>query len=205
MSMETTEEGFTDHSNCCEQRGVSPVCLSLCKGNVKRIDFRHFVCLDHMSTIVNSCFPLKTYTNCILSHHKVLTSEPQEFRVSHVHHNWAIFKWKPPKKLAHTITKYYIHWRETASDSQNIYQIDISSRSPHLIDNLKPGYRYEAFVSAVNQYGVSEGSVRVIFSTPRLSTPDERELEETQFGYNETACCVRAALSRKCLPLCSYK
>ncbi|CAG2122835.1 unnamed protein product, partial [Medioppia subpectinata] len=24
MSMETTEEGFTDHSNCCEQRGVSP-------------------------------------------------------------------------------------------------------------------------------------------------------------------------------------
>ncbi|CAG2182995.1 unnamed protein product, partial [Oppiella nova] len=111
MALETTEDGWTDHSSCCEQR-----------------DFRHFVCLDHMST----------YTNCILSHHKVLSSEPQEFRVTHVHHNWAIIKWKPPKKLAHTVTKYYVHFRETGSDSPNIYQIDVSTRSPHLIDNLRP-------------------------------------------------------------------
>ena len=70
MALETSEDQYTDHSSCCEQRGVSPVCLSLCKGNVKRIgkktiyisnisvikfifkDFRHFVCLDHMSVSI---------------------------------------------------------------------------------------------------------------------------------------------------------
>ena len=39
MALESSaaDDKFTDHSSCCEQRGVSPVCLSLCKGNVKRI------------------------------------------------------------------------------------------------------------------------------------------------------------------------
>lgn len=154
---------------------------------------------------MQSLSPSKTYTNCILSHHKVLSSEPQDFRVTNVHHNWAVLKWKPPKKLAHSVVKYYVHWRETSSDSPNVYQIEVSPRSPHLIDNLKPGYRYEAFVSAINNYGVSQGSVRVIFSTPRIATPEEVELQESNSGYNETACCVRAGLSKKCLPLCSYK
>ncbi len=125
--------------------------------------------------------------------------------MSNVHHDWAVVKWKPPKKLANTVLKYYIHWREATADSPNVYQIEVSSRSPYLIDNLKPGFRYETFVSAVNKYGVSQGSVRVIFSTPQYSTPEEKELEESNIGYNETACCLRASLPHKCLPLCSYK
>jgi len=49
MSMANGKDKFVDHSNCCQQRGVSDVCLPLCQGKVKKIDFRHFVCLDHMA------------------------------------------------------------------------------------------------------------------------------------------------------------
>ncbi len=37
MSLKTDENGWTDHSSCCKQRGVSSVCLPLCQGSVKRI------------------------------------------------------------------------------------------------------------------------------------------------------------------------
>ena len=53
-----------DHSSCCEQRGVSPNCIDFCRGTVSKIDFRHFVCLDHLPAL----------SSCILDHHGVLPS-----------------------------------------------------------------------------------------------------------------------------------
>lgn len=182
-----------DHTDCCRDRGVSQTCLSFCEGSVKRLDFRHFVCLDHMSS----------YTNCILDYHGVLSSPPQDFTVASVHHNWAILQWKPPKRLGNSILKYHVHWRESAKNEVTNYNVSVGKTSPFLLDHLKPGARYEVYVAAENKYGVSQGSSRVIFSTPPIETPEIVEEEST--AYNETACCERAGMKSECLPLCNYK
>ncbi|RWS04782.1 Ig-like and fibronectin type-III domain-containing protein C25G4.10-like protein, partial [Dinothrombium tinctorium] len=184
-----------DHTECCEKRGVSENCLHFCSGKVDRLDFRQFVCLEHMST----------YSSCILDHYGVLPSNPESFMVSSVHHDWAILKWKPPKKLAHTVIGYHIFWRESAKDAPTDYKALQTIKSPFLLEKLEPEKRYEVYVVAVNQYGVSQPSPRVLFSTPPITPPEEAEEEAKNPAYNETACCVRANMKRKCLPLCSYK
>lgn len=184
-----------DHTKCCEQRGVSANCMPFCKGDLKRLDFRHFVCLDQMST----------FSSCVLDHHGVLPSPPRNFLVVNVHHDWAILKWNPPAKLVNTLMGYHVHWRETAQSEPTSYNVTTATRSPFLLDRLLPGGRYEVFVKSINRYGTSQGSSRVIFSTPPLTPPEEIELSEVTVGYNETQCCSRAGLSDQCLPLCSYR
>ncbi|XP_015790315.1 uncharacterized protein LOC107367145 [Tetranychus urticae] len=182
-----------DHTDCCRERGVSSTCLPFCEGTVKRLDFRHFVCLDHMSS----------YSNCILDFHGVLSSPPSDFAVASVHHDWAVLKWSPPKRLGETILKYNIHWRESSKDEVTNYNVSIAKSSPYLLDGLKPGSRYEVYVSAENKYGASRGSSRVIFSTPPIEEPEPEE--EIPKAYNETACCARAGMKSSCLPLCNYQ
>lgn len=62
-----------DHSGCCQQRGVSVGCLDFCRGDLKKLDFRHFVCLDQMPA----------YSSCILDHHGVLPSGMCYLRLTH--------------------------------------------------------------------------------------------------------------------------
>jgi hypothetical protein len=183
----------TDHTPCCKQRGVSGNCLDFCSGQVKKIDFRHFVCLDQISS----------FSSCVLDHHGVLPGPPTNFMVINVHHDWAIIKWNVPKKLADSVTSYLIHWRDVSRDSG--YNVTTSKNSPFLLDHLSPGGRYEVYVKAANPYGTSEGSSRVVFSTPPVYTSTEVELQQTTSGYNETQCCMRAGLHKDCLPLCAYR
>ena len=84
--------------------------------------------------------------------------------------------------------------------------IDITTRSPFLIDNLKPGNSYEVYLTAFNKYGISRGSSRVMFKTKTPEANEEVELQQSDSsaGYNETACCARAGIPDICLPLCSY-
>ncbi|KAI1291848.1 Ig-like and fibronectin type-III domain-containing protein 2 [Halotydeus destructor] len=186
-----------DHSSCCQQRGVASNCMNFCKGDVERIDYRQFNCLAHMAT----------YGSCVLDHHGVLPSPPKNFNVINVHHDWAILKWSPPTELAHTLIGYHVFWRDTAKDesSYSYYNVVDATTWPYLLDKLSPGGRYEVFVKAVNQYGLSQSSSRVIFSTPPLSWTEETETNELGSGYNETQCCVRASLEKNCMPLCTYR
>lgn len=130
--------------------------------------------------------------------------------VVNVHHDWAIIKWQPPKKLSNTVKKYHVFWREiksgTSRDDLSLrYQVKEASKSPFLLDGLNPGGRYEVYVKATNSYGTSQGSSRVVFSTPPIYPNEEIEMLEVAVGYNETQCCARASLSSDCLPLCSYR
>lgn len=196
-----------DHSSCCEQRGVAPNCIDFCRGSVSRIDFRHFVCLDHLPAL----------SSCILDHHGVLPSPPTSFLVVNVHHDWAILKWSPPKKLVDTITGYHVHWRQLSKGDgpdglivNPRYDVKAATKSPFLLDGLDPGGRYEVYVKSVNKFGTSQGSSRVVFSTPPIDTSSSEEVSSTSNegmnnGYNETQCCSRAGLPRSCLPLCSYR
>lgn len=31
-----------DHSQCCQERGLPPLCVELCSGNVTKIDYKYF-------------------------------------------------------------------------------------------------------------------------------------------------------------------
>ena len=186
-----------DHSSCCQSRGVTSNCLEFCSGKVKKLDYRHFVCLDQLTT----------FSSCVLDHHKVLPGPATSFMVVNVHHDWAIIKWNPPKILPETVTKYLIHYREVNRDdpSGGRYNVSEAKASPFLLDKLTPGGRYEVYVKAGNSYGTSQGSSRVVFSTPPLYSNEEVELTSTSNSYNETQCCSRAGLNKDCLPLCSYR
>lgn len=168
----------------------------MCSGDIKRVDYRHFRCLTHMST----------YTNCILESHDVLPSAPQNFTVGPITHIWAVLNWQPPKKHARSLQGYRIFWRRvdpaisttvSSNNSTFVRRLDSSrtntlmtdlrpttepdgdfyylsaeaATNPYLLDALQPSTVYETFVVAVNKFGQSETSVRFIFQT--LPDPDQ--------------------------------
>ena len=145
----------------------------------------------------------------------MLASEPVDFHVSSVHHNWAILRWKAPKKNKDTVKEYHVYYRESLKDKPNIFNRSVSQFAPFLLDGLNANSRYEVYVSAVNQYGIGQGSNRVIFFTPAIvessndesPAPNDKDiiLDKNNQAYNETECCLNAKLAKKCLPLCSYQ
>lgn len=159
---------------------------------MKRVDYRHFRCLTHMSS----------YTNCILEHHNVLPSAPQNFTVGPITNSWAVLNWRAPKKHARSLQGYRIFWRrvDPVSSSANLnnsiirkpdssmmgdsmslmyndeffYSSAEAATNPYLLDALSPETVYETFVVAVNKFGQSESSVRFVFQT--LADPDKSKL-----------------------------
>jgi hypothetical protein len=206
-----------DHRPCCASRGVPDTCGAFCDGSVRRLDFRHFVCVQH----------LPSYQSCVLQHYDVLPGAAFDFHLTSVHANWAVFRWKAPNKNSNRITGYHFHYRrrtpgESAQKPPAPFEVIETSQSPFLLDSLEPNARYEVWVAAVNEYGLGSPSGRLIFSTPppvseesedESSDPSASGLLEnrpilvnngTGVGYNETECCRHANVSSACMPLCSY-
>ncbi|RWS23337.1 Ig-like and fibronectin type-III domain-containing protein C25G4.10, partial [Leptotrombidium deliense] len=183
-----------DKTECCRERGITPFCQSLCKP-ISSVDFRHAICFHHFNQ----------FMSCYLESYGVIPSEPQDVYVSNIHESWALLKWTPPSHLANGVTKYSIHFKFADADDLEYTIKDYATNSPFLIDNLKPGRRYEVYVSAINSHGSSRGSIRVTFETLELVSSDLIDvIKDTPKGvYNETACCERASLPHDCLPLCN--
>ena len=161
-----------------------------------RTDFRHFVCLHY----------IPAFSSCLLESKGLLSSEPRNLVIASKHQDWALIKWSPPNKLSETVDKYNVHIREMDPDIDEGYAIETALRSPYLIDGLKPGVKYEVFLTAINRYGMSRSSSRIIFKTKDTESNEDIELlqSDSTHGYNETACCLRAGIPDICVPLCSY-
>lgn len=179
-----------DHSPCCRARGLPRPCLDLCSGNLTQIDFSYFNCLKHMPS----------YTSCLLQGYGVLPSAPQHVRVSMVDTSFALVHWAAPDILADTVREYALRWRPL-STYDNEYRAAPARRQPYVLEGLRPGVAYEVFVEAVNAHGASEPSARIVF---RTESEVDQENEEASLFHNVTACCIEAALSGVCMPLCSY-
>lgn len=189
--------GGADHSQCCHQRGLPDVCLDFCRGNISHLDIRHFVCLEHIDV----------YGNCLLEFYGVLPGPPEGFLVTVVHSHWAVLRWSPPSVLSDSVNGYVLYWKEVVMDEIVEYNVVSNVTSPYLLDNLKPRTRYEVYVAARNELGVSRGSARAVFTTSAAqNASDFQELHKTKPPpvYNETACCVAAGLRKGCLDLCTY-
>lgn len=143
---------------------------------------------------------MSSYTNCILDHHNVLPSAPQNFTVGPITNSWAVLNWRSPKKHAKSLQGYRIFWRRVdpvsagssnssvvkkpdsmMGDSMSLmyndefyYSSAEAATNPYLLDALSPETVYETFVVAVNKFGQSESSVRFVFQT--LADPDKLRL-----------------------------
>lgn len=196
-----------DHSNCCKSRGVTPLCLWMCSGEPKKLDYRHFRCLTHMST----------YTNCVLESHDVLPGTPQNFTVGPITNSWAVLNWRPPRRRAASLQGYRIFWRRVDSSSPSLttelpignsslvesssaastsltsplsgsspindeffYSSAEAATNPYLLDALQSDTVYETFIVAVNKYGQSNPSARFLLQT--LKDPAEVEASRTAPG-----------------------
>ncbi|XP_063860088.1 Ig-like and fibronectin type-III domain-containing protein 2 isoform X4 [Scylla paramamosain] len=190
-----------DHSDCCRERGLPPLCVELCSGNVTKIDFKYFRCVDYFNE----------YRSCLMKGYNVLPGPPRDVGVSNVHANFVLLHWSPPEMLGNSVTTYHAYFRpiQPSRECESkwfINNLEVSyhgvytQSSPFVLEKLCEDTEYEIYVQAVNKHGTGDPSARVLFRTP--SIVHERKLEET--SYNVTHCCVSVQISPGCMPLCDY-
>ena len=197
-----------DHSKCCESRGLPPQCVQLCTGNITRVDFQQFRCVQYMDEL----------SNCLLQGYGVLPSAPVALRVSNLNPTFAVLRWDLPKTQSKSIVSYNVRYRATTSsssssssssdydgdeaDGDQVYRLENTRAVPYILEKLEPDTEYEVYVAAVNDHGVGEPSTRILFQTQA----DDRLLEESSSGdtYNVTTCCQLVSIDTKCMPLCDY-
>ena len=170
-----------DHSRCCRSRGLPAPCVQLCSGNISRVDFNQFRCIQYMDDL----------SNCLLQGYGVLPGPPAAFRITNINPTFAILRWQMPKTLGKTVVSYNVRFRATSVDEPKDYQLLNTNSVPYILENLKAAQEYEVYVSAVNEHGVGDGSVRILFETPKQLHDDD---QPQQSGYNVTSCCQQVAI-----------
>jgi hypothetical protein len=118
-----------DHSDCCSSRGLPPSCVQLCSGNITRVDYTQFRCIQYMDEL----------SNCLLQGYGVLPGAPASFRVSNINPTFALLRWDAPKTLAKTVTSYNVRYRPTAFDEgeSNSYKTINTKTIPFILQNLR--------------------------------------------------------------------
>lgn len=181
-----------DHTACCKSRGLPDPCTQLCSGNITRVDYNQFRCIQYMGEL----------SNCLLQGYGVLPGPPAAFRVTNINPTFAILRWEMPKSLGKTVVSYNVRYRPISGDSDltNTYKTINSRIVPYILQDLLPTSEYEVYVTAVNEHGVGEPSTRILFKT----TADQMEATSSENAYNVTACCVAVGIGSQCMPLCDY-
>ena len=180
-----------DHTGCCQARGLPPACLQLCTGNITRIDFTQFRCIQYMDEL----------SNCLLEGYGVLAGPPASFRITNVNPTFAILRWDVPKTLGKTVVSYNVRYRVT-NDADAVYHTINTKSVPYILENLDASTEYEVYVAAVNEHGVGQGSPRILFRTTAQRL-DESSSSAVS-AYNVSSCCHAVSLDAKCMPLCDY-
>ncbi|XP_037904934.1 Ig-like and fibronectin type-III domain-containing protein 1 isoform X1 [Hermetia illucens] len=176
-----------DHTPCCRSRGIPPVCLPLCSGNVTSIDFSLFKCLRFMSE----------YSSCLLQGYGVLPGPPSRLKAALVSAHFTVLEWLQPKILPDTVTSYHVNYRRLGSGDE--YIVTEKIRPPLILEGLESGVFYEAYVVALNAHGRGAPSPRLVFRTKF-----QENTEQMEPTYNLTQCCYASGLLPQCMALCSY-
>lgn len=179
-----------DHTACCKSRGLPEPCIQLCTGNITRVDYNQFRCIQYMSEL----------SNCLLQGYGVLPGPPMGFRVTHINPTFAILRWEMPKVLGKTVVSYNIRYRPTSDGNGTPYKTINSKSVPYILQNLMASTEYEVYVTALNEHGIGEPSTRILFRT----AVGLMEATSSEAAYNVTACCSMVGVSGKCMPLCDY-
>ncbi|KAK8735036.1 hypothetical protein OTU49_005792, partial [Cherax quadricarinatus] len=190
-----------DHSDCCKARGMPPLCVELCTGNVTKIDYKYFRCVDYFND----------FRSCLLKGYNVLPGPPGHVKVTNTNPTFVLVHWSTPTLLGDSVTAYHAYFRPILPSRECatkwfINNMEVSyhgvytEKSPYVLENLCPDTEYEVYVQAVNKHGTGDPSERVLFHTPTLQ--HQRRLLDS--SYNITNCCVSVSVSPGCMPLCDY-
>lgn len=141
-------------------------------------------------------------SNCLLQGYGVLPGPPASFRVTNINPTFAILRWEMPKSLGKSVISYNVRYRSTTLEEgeTNSYKTINTKTIPFILQDLKVSEEYEVYVAAVNDHGIGEPSIRIIFST----TSDKIEESTSSGAYNVTACCNTVGISSQCMSLCNY-
>ena len=185
-----------DHTPCCSERRVPPLCQELCSGNELFITFEYLSCLAYMSDI----------SSCMLENYKLLPSNPVNFRISNIHSDFAVLHWDRPEELGETVIDYVVRVQQlTLAESD--YEEEISqfqkheqtikdhANNPFVLENLDGDSSYEVIVEAVNVNGVGEPSTGIVFRTMSNAIQDLLEKLPT---YDPSSCCLKSGINSKC-------
>ncbi|XP_069163347.1 Ig-like and fibronectin type-III domain-containing protein 2 [Procambarus clarkii] len=190
-----------DHSDCCKERGLPPLCVELCTGNVTKIDYKYFRCVDYFND----------YRSCLLKGYNVLPGAPGKVSITNTNPTFVLLHWAAPTLLGDSVTAYHAYFRPIQPSRECaakwfINNMEVSyhgvytDKSPYVLENLCPDTEYEVYVQAVNKHGTGDPSERVLFRTP--SEARVQRLQDN--AYNVTECCRSVNLSPGCMPLCDY-
>lgn len=186
-----------DHSDCCQARGMPPLCVELCTGNVTKIDYKYFRCVDYFND----------YRSCLMKGYNVLPGVPKDVTVTNIHPTFALLHWTPPELLRDSVTSYHALFRPlTTPTCRNDWLTDVSytigfaESPPYVLENLCPDTEYETYVQSLNKHGSGDPSERIVFRTS--TEQHEQRLQEST--YNITNCCSKVGVSPGCMPLCDY-
>ncbi|XP_050727678.1 Ig-like and fibronectin type-III domain-containing protein 1 isoform X2 [Eriocheir sinensis] len=191
-----------DHSDCCRERGLPPLCVELCSGNVTKIDYKYFRCVDYFND----------YRSCLMKGYNVLPGPPRDVTVSNINPTFVLLKWAPPELLGDSVSTYHAYFRpiqpsRECESNWFINNMEVSyhgvytQTSPFVLEKLCENTEYEVYVQAVNKHGTGDPSPRVLFRTPPVVP--ETKIEDDS-AYNVTQCCASVQISPGCMPLCDY-
>jgi len=189
-----------DHSPCCSERRVPPLCQELCSGTDLNITFEYFSCLAYMSDI----------SSCMLEGYNVLPSNPVNFRISNIHSDFVVLHWNKPEQLGDTVIDYVVTLKKLKlvdgdyedEFTQILAQTIVEhAHSPFIVENLDNDSSYEVFVKPVNVHGVGESSTGIAFRTSSIVISD---FSENPPPYDPSSCCLKAGIKPECSALCSF-
>ena len=180
-----------DHTPCCSEKRVPPLCQELCSGNELNITFEYFGCLAYMSDI----------SSCMLDGYKVLPSNPVNFRISNIHSNFVVLHWDKPEQLGETVTDYIVKFQKLTV-FQYDYEEEFSqlealatiehARAPFILESLDSDSSYEVFVEPLNVHGVGEPSTSIVFRTM------SNIILENPPAYDPSSCCLKSGIKPAC-------
>ncbi|BFZ03005.1 hypothetical protein BsWGS_06044 [Bradybaena similaris] len=179
-----------DHTQCCQNRGVRPVCLDLCAHTKKGpLESKYIVCVPDTPQAV-TCF------------NEGIVNLPRhpDVVVSNVSKNSISLNWEQPKTSG-LIDSYIIRYGVVDSDKLQ----KVTNKTSYILQNLEPSTHYEITVTSENSNGTSAPSPVITQYTlsddikgPTINTT---EVSGRALWQNISHCCNNS-VSQECLDQC---
>ncbi|KAI0211261.1 Contactin-5 [Lamellibrachia satsuma] len=161
-----------DHSDCCKRREVPANCLGFCQGSLPKSAFISYLCMASLPQIL-TCFRVGL---------PMLPSPPRDFHLVGQGSRWLQFAWTQPVKNGHDV-RYSLQYQESINDDIAwINTIDNIRTVQHKLDHLLPFHQYTVRVQAVNRFGNSVPSAKVVVWTLQ-ETPLRVSISQAPPGY----------------------
>ncbi|XP_041363556.1 Ig-like and fibronectin type-III domain-containing protein 1 isoform X2 [Gigantopelta aegis] len=186
-------KGERNHTTCCKQNNIPTICLGFCGTKPPSFSWDFVECVSDKR--------LSTIEACVQQGLKSLPSAPQSVMLTSLGYQSADISWSPPVSGDKPGQTYLVQLREKKKGIL-FKNMDTVTGTYIKLTNLKSDTLYEVRVITVGNESSSLPSLTITF----LTKPDLTVVTPPQVVAinNETACCIKANVSRTCMPGCTY-